>query len=50
MYKKIDEARKRVNQYRDNFIKEQKQRLSTYVNKEASKAIGSLTSSLKKLF
>lgn len=48
--KKIDEARKRVNQYRDNFIKEQKQRLSTYVNKEASKAIGSLTSSLKKLF
>lgn len=48
--KKIDEARKRVNQYRDNFIKEQKQRLSTYVNKETSKAIGSLTSSLKKLF
>lgn len=48
--KKIDEARKRVNQYRDNFIKGQKQRLSTYVNKEASKAIGSLTSSLKKLF
>lgn len=48
--KKIDEARKRVNQYRDNFIKKQKQRLSTYVNKEASKAIGSLTSSLKKLF
>lgn len=48
--KKIEEARKRVNQYRDNFVKEQKQRLTNYVNKEASKAIGSLKGSLKKLF
>lgn len=48
--KKIEEARKRVNAYRDNFVKEQKQRLTNYVNKEASKAIGSLKGSLKKLF
>lgn len=48
--KKIEEARKRVNQYRDNFVKEQKQRLTNYVNKEASKAINSLKGSLKKLF
>ena len=48
--KKIEEARKRVNAYRDNFVKEQKQRLTNYVNKEASKAISSLKGSLKKLF
>lgn len=48
--KKIKEARKRVNAYRDNFVKEQKQRLTNYVNKEASKAISSLKGSLKKLF
>lgn len=48
--KKIEEARKRVNQYRDNFVKEQKQRLTNYVNKEASKAMDSLKGSLKKLF
>lgn len=48
--KKIEEARKRVNAYRDNFVKEQKQRLTSYVNKEASKAISSLKGSLKKLF
>lgn len=48
--KKIEEARKRVNAYRDNFAKEQKQRLTNYVNKEASKAISSLKGSLKKLF
>lgn len=48
--KKIEEARKRVNVYRDNFVKEQKQRLTNYVNKEASKAISSLKGSLKKLF
>lgn len=48
--KKIEEARKRVNEYRDNFVKEQKQRLTNYVNKEASKAISSLKGSLKKLF
>lgn len=48
--KKIEEARKRVNAYRDNFVKEQKQRLTNYVNKETSKAISSLKGSLKKLF
>ena len=48
--KKIEEARKRVNAYRDNFVKKQKQRLTNYVNKEASKAISSLKGSLKKLF
>lgn len=48
--KKIEEARKRVNVYRDNFVKEQKQRLTNYVNKETSKAISSLKGSLKKLF
>lgn len=48
--KKIEEARKRVNAYRDNFVKEPKQRLTNYVNKEASKAISSLKGSLKKLF
>lgn len=48
--KKIEEARKRVNAYRDNFVKEQKQRLTNYVNKEASKASSSLKGSLKKLF
>lgn len=48
--KKIEEARKRVNQYRDNFVKEQKQRLTNYVNKEASKSMDSLKGSLKKLF
>lgn len=48
--KKIEEARKRVNAYRDNFVKEQKQRLTNYVYKEASKAISSLKGSLKKLF
>lgn len=48
--KKIEETRKRVNAYRDNFVKEQKQRLTNYVNKEASKAISSLKGSLKKLF
>ena len=48
--KKIEESRKRVNAYRDNFVKEQKQRLTNYVNKEASKAISGLKGSLKKLF
>lgn len=48
--KRIEEARKKVNAYRDNFIKEQKQRLSSYLNKEASRAIGSLKDSLKKRF